>query len=430
MNLINGKLIEEIPANFLAEELEQRITKTLSGSRLDVRRVIAACDTLAASIDEREFLGALEALRLSTRVAEARLRQAREMFSGEALTYRLERELGVDYGLTHRPAPPFCGRSISERIVPLGVLFHIAAGNADALPAYSVVEGLLAGNVNILKLPSAADGGLSLRLLARLIEIEPCLAGYIYALDYSSRDTQELGLLARLADAVVIWGGDEAVSSVRKMTPPDTKIVEWGHKISFAYATERGLAEGQMEGLARHICETNQLLCSSCQGVFVDTDDMAAVRRFAERFLPILERTSEEYPADAGLGAQAQVTLRRRSAELEAVLGGGRVFGGAESSISALEDSRLETGIMFRNIWAKRLPRGRIIKELRPYKNHLQTAALLCGAAERDELTQLLLMAGVSRVTRGENMSESYCGEPHDGEFALRRYTRIAFWEN
>ena len=41
---------------------------------------------------------------------------------------------------------------------PLGVLLHIAAGNADGLPAFSVAEGLATGNINILKLPQADNG--------------------------------------------------------------------------------------------------------------------------------------------------------------------------------------------------------------------------------------------------------------------------------
>lgn len=50
--------------------------------------------------------------------------------------------------------------------MPLGVLFHIAAGNAEALPAYSVAEGLLMGNVNLLKLPAAGTDGV-IRCLAQ-----------------------------------------------------------------------------------------------------------------------------------------------------------------------------------------------------------------------------------------------------------------------
>jgi len=75
-------------------------------------------------------------------------------------------------------------------------------------------------------------------------------------------------------DAVVVWGGKEAVSALRRMIPPNTKMIEWGHKISFAYVTEQAVTAAGLEGLAKNIVETGQLLCSSLQGIFLDTNDM------------------------------------------------------------------------------------------------------------------------------------------------------------
>ena len=57
-----------------------------------------------------------------------------------------------------RFVPPYGLEEIREETRPLGVLLHIAAGNAEGLPFFSVVEGLLAGNINILKLPGMDDG--------------------------------------------------------------------------------------------------------------------------------------------------------------------------------------------------------------------------------------------------------------------------------
>ena len=53
---------------------------------------------------------------------------------------------------------------IEEKKVPLGVIMHIGAGNALGLAAFSVMEGLLTGNINILKLPEY-EGGISLKIL-------------------------------------------------------------------------------------------------------------------------------------------------------------------------------------------------------------------------------------------------------------------------
>jgi len=82
---------------------------------------------------------------------------AKKMLSREYLMKRLERELSDLPEETHY-IPYSHQRPVTEKMYPLGILFHIAAGNMDALPAFSVLEGLLTGNINILKLPSA-DGG-------------------------------------------------------------------------------------------------------------------------------------------------------------------------------------------------------------------------------------------------------------------------------
>lgn len=86
----------------------------------------------------------------------------------------------------------------------------------------SVAEGLLAGNINILKLPSA-DKGLSIRIIKRLCKYEPLLSRYIYVFDTPSSDVRTIQALAGFADGIVVWGGTEAVKAVRSLAPPGVK---------------------------------------------------------------------------------------------------------------------------------------------------------------------------------------------------------------
>ena len=51
---------------------------------------------------------------------------------------------------------------------------------------------------------------------------------------------------------------------------------------------------------------TRQLLCSSCQTIFLDTDDLEDVHAFCRAFLPYLERAAAKYPRpDPGRGGGA-----------------------------------------------------------------------------------------------------------------------------
>lgn len=134
------------------------------------------------------------------------------------------------------------------------------------------MEGLLTGNINLLK-PASCDYPVSRFLLKLLAEEEPRLAPYIHIFRIPSSCPEKLRKLARMADAAVIWGGMDAVRSVRSLLSPGQKLIEWGHKISFAYVTMEGASTPlDLFRLARHMFLTQGRYCSSCQGIFLDTD--------------------------------------------------------------------------------------------------------------------------------------------------------------
>ena len=419
MILYRGELCEDRELPRLLERLEADCLETIAGQSIDRETVVAACDALARRAEAGDYDSVLQPFLAAFSIDPARFREALFLFKREALSYKLAVELGPEDlpDLT----PP--GRApIRRRRMPLGVLFHMAAGNVDGLPAYSVVEGLLAGNVNILKLP-AQDRGASLLLLRELVRLEPRLRDFVYVFDVPSTDLQSLERFAKIADAVVVWGGDEAVRAARTLAGPDTALICWGHKLSFAYAVPP-VSDGDLEALADHICATGQLLCSSCQGIFLDTGDMGEVHALAERFFPILQAAARRHPpADPALRARATLELYAR--ELEADSGGQRIYRGGGVSVTAAPDSRLELGLLAGNCWVKPLPRDQIVPRLKPRKGCLQTAGLLCPEGEREALSALLARAGVVRVTGPGDMSRTVPGEAHDGTYPLAAYTRI-----
>ena len=419
MILYRGELCEDRELPRLLERLEADCLETIAGQSIDRETVVAACDALACRVEAGDYDSVLQPFLAAFSIDPARFREALFLFKREALSYKLAVELGPEDlpDLT----PP--GRApIRRRRMPLGVLFHMAAGNVDGLPAYSVVEGLLAGNVNILKLP-AQDRGASLLLLRELVRLEPRLRDFVYVFDVPSTDLQSLERFAKIADAVVVWGGDEAVRAARTLAGPDTALICWGHKLSFAYAVPP-VSDGDLEALADHICATGQLLCSSCQGIFLDTGDMGEVYALAERFFPILQAAARRHPpADPALRARATLELYAR--ELEADSGGQRIYRGGGVSVTAAPDSRLELGLLAGNCWVKPLPRDQIVPRLKPRKGCLQTPGLLCPEGDREALSALLARAGVVRVTGPGDMSRTVPGEAHDGTYPLAAYTRV-----
>jgi hypothetical protein len=428
MNLVNGEILDTKQCDAVLESLDLRIQNTLLKPRLEPETVMAACGRLLSSLDEQAYLDSMAALGIDEALGRRYIGEARQMLEPSYLQRRLSIELGRSDMKPYTYTPLFKNGDVTEQLYPLGVLLHIAAGNADGLPAFSVLEGLLTGNINILKLP-AEEGGISVRLLSALIEAEPLLAEYIYVFDYSSKDILHIGKLISCADAVVVWGGAEAVTALRKIVPANTRLIEWGHKVSFAYVTERGITDIGLQGLAQNIAETGQLLCSSLQGIFIDTDNMALVDDFCARFLPVMDNELGEKARGADIGVRAQVALRLYNEELEGIYSGSRVYRGMSGSLIAYPDRKLDTSIQLGNAWVRPLPQAELLSVLRPYKNFLQTAALLCEDTEREALSELLFRAGVVHICPGDKMSTTYCGAPHDGEYPLRRYMRIVSME-
>ena len=432
MNFVNGKSISDSECDFVLEHIDEMLIDTLRKPPLDVNIVINACDTIVRNIDSLDIVKRLPELGVSPVLAEMYMKQIGQMLNTESIRKRMRIELGENFDKPRILTYSHSKVTAVQTIAPLGVLFHITAGNVDGLPFISLMDGLLTGNINIVKLPKE-EGGITVSLLEELFNIEPSLREYVYVFDYSSKDINAMRKLATVADAIIVWGGDEAVSAVRKLADPNTKVIEWGHKISFAYVTKEGINNNSLEKLAYHICLTNQLFCSSCQGVFLNTDDMQDVYAFCEEFLPIFEKVCRENPftfdAAAKLFIQAEVTLQNYHRKIENCNTKIRVFRDQNCSITAQPDSKLESSIMYRNIWVKPLKKDALIT-LRPYKSYLQTAALICAEQEHAELSQKLLQAGLVKISDGFEMSNYAFGEAHDGVFTLRCYTKLVSVQN
>lgn len=419
MIIANGKIYPSTEQDNILNKAEAHINRTLAGRPLSAETVIAAIDKLGREIERGVFDERIRSLPVDDPMRYKNM--AVGMLSRGFLEYKLAVELG---NIIPENAPK---NAVNARIMPLGVLFHIAAGNMDGLPAFSLAEGLLTGNINILKLPQA-DNDLSVEIIAKLIEYEPQLADFIYVFDTPSSDIHAMKKMAALADGIAVWGGDEATAAVRALAPVGTKLIEWGHKLSFAYISGYSDKTHELEALAEHIAKTRQLLCSSCQVIYLDTENESTLSDFCVEFLPVLERAVMKF-APVSIGGRAHNTLIKHTELLESILGEKplpNIFKGKNGcSLTVKTDNEPELSDMMCNVLVKPLPRRKIIPALRRKKQYLQTAGLICDKEDRAELSETLSRAGVTRITSAGAMSDYFPGEAHDGEYPLRRYTRI-----
>ncbi|MBO5165398.1 MAG: acyl-CoA reductase [Lachnospiraceae bacterium] len=423
MILFEGKLLQDEALDEVLDKLWESCLQAITHREDIAEKVMEACGRVAQKIRNGAYDEILQPLLNKGTFSRKQLEEVIGFFDRENLQLKYDTELG-DWKKAvegERMSPRI------KRVQPLGILFHIAAGNAEGLPFYSVLEGMLAGNVNILKLPSM-DDGISVLLLHEIIKEEPSLAPYACVLDVPSTNMKVMKRLADMADGIVVWGGDEAIHTIRTYAAPETQIISWGHKLSFAYVSPAVLTKQDLQqelyALARHICMTRQVLCSSCQGLFVDSSDMAVVNTVGERFFNILKEVSDSYPPES-IGVRGKIFLSLYNEELENEIGTKNIYKEKNVSVIVSKDSALQLSYMFRNCWVKPLPAEHIVSALKAHRGHLQTVGLVCEKEEYAALADKLMKAGVTRITRAGHMSQTIPGEAHDGEYPLQRYVKI-----
>lgn len=107
-----------------------------------------------------------------------------------------------------------------------GVVFHIAPSNVPVNFAYSLVCGVLSGNVNVVKVPSKEFD--QVRIIAEAIEIvlgapsemaKSSFASRLALVKYQ-RGGSATDVLSALCDVRVIWGGDVSITTIRESKLP------------------------------------------------------------------------------------------------------------------------------------------------------------------------------------------------------------------
>lgn len=107
-----------------------------------------------------------------------------------------------------------------DRRLGRGVVFHIAPGNIPVNFAYSLATGLLAGNSNIVRLPSKDFE--QVRIITESINavmsllVHQGLRDHIRLVRYDRDDHEISSELSAICDVRVIWGGDTTINNIRR----------------------------------------------------------------------------------------------------------------------------------------------------------------------------------------------------------------------
>jgi len=119
-----------------------------------------------------------------------------------------------------------------------GVILHIAPSNVPVNFAYSMVAGILSGNVNIVRVPSKPFEQIdlicdALKQVSALSEFD-VFNKRLFLIKYD-RSSNITSLLSSICDIRVIWGGDETIAQIRKSElPPRSYDITFADRYSLA----------------------------------------------------------------------------------------------------------------------------------------------------------------------------------------------------
>ena len=424
--IINGNFITPHTFDTLLKDISEQRNAALA-LPCPTEAVLSACQNFANYLkDDTTWLKNLGIAHGLTSHESSSLNRELSLFcQREYLVKKLIREFKTVAPFTI--SRPNLKENIFEGWQALGAILHITPGNAISLPFMAVVEGLLSGNFNILK-PSHKDNGLSAALLHRLISFDSSntLVKYVAVVN-ASRD--QLPALMALVDGVSAWGSDSSLSTLRGQVPTGCRFIEWGHKLSFTYLDQSIRDEHWFDSIAQDICEFDQQACSSPQIVMVNTSDWERLLEVGMAMTQAMTRISDKYPAlQPSPQETAEITNQVHLAGLESALG--------EQKIKIWEDPNgywriiltdkpgIQPSPLFRTLLISPAPSEQLISTLQPFRHWLQTCALIAQPEDYSNLVQILLAAGVTRITAPGAMHDEYPGEPHDGVYTLAQLAR------
>ncbi len=136
-----------------------------------------------------------------------------------------------------------------------GVVFHIPPTNVPVNFAFSWVFSMLAGNANILRLPSRDFPQVSVIMRhvgVVLAEQRFCELADMNLFVRYGHEAEITAVLSALCDARIIWGGDAVVEEIRKSPmPPRSVDIAFPDRTSFSVLGASSILEMSEESLTR-----------------------------------------------------------------------------------------------------------------------------------------------------------------------------------
>lgn len=232
------------------------------------------------------------------------------ILDSKSLRKKLATELGLQPAQTRHDASITAATRSLRTWHPLGTIVHILAGNVFLSGVGSLVEGMITGNVNILKMARSEPIFMPLFLQSITdLDHEGVIAASIALITYDSDAYATIKAFQQAADAIVVTGGEAAVSAYRNNLPSRCRLITFGPKLSLSYldlATQNSQDSGantsfaslstQAQRLADDITMWDQYACTAPQACFIQ-GSIEAREGFVDALAAALAKKADQLPA-------------------------------------------------------------------------------------------------------------------------------------
>jgi hypothetical protein len=324
------------------------------------------------------------------------------------------------------------GRSSLHAVGPR-LSFHVFSGNVPGVPVTSLIRTLLLKSPSLGK--AASGEPLLAALFARALQEEDPQLGSALAVAYwagGNPDLEEVALAG--AEAVIAYGSDAAVESLRARTPAGARFLAYGHRLSLAVIS-RELTGGELGArtaaeAAEAVGTFDQQGCVSPHAIYVESGGGRSPAAWAALLAEALEALERRLPrGTVSPGESSAIRQLRARAEFAQISGDGTELHASERgtgwTVIHEPDPSFRASCLNRTV--RVLPvddLSQVPPLLADLASHLQTIGYAVPRGRMEPLAREFAAVGVSRLAPLRRMPWPPPEWHHDGRPPLRELVR------
>ncbi len=308
-----------------------------------------------------------------------------------------------------------------RKAFPRGLVLHYLVGNLPVAAMYSLIRGMGTKNRTIAKLPTR-DPVTPIGLAQAIIEVDaqhPISRSLTLA--YWPHNDPVGDDCIRMVDAACVWGGAQAVESVKAKLPANIPLAEYGPKWSAAAVdlTSADVGQAAMR-IIEDSCFYDQEACFNTQRVYVKGD--------IEPFIEELRKAASNFGHNLPFVSKNRDTQAQRTmALLEAQFQGLRVINDPDWSLVVLPKEN----------WGLPHPLSRTLflhpvselAELTPYLNRDSQTLSVYPKEVMTEYRDEWAAAGTDRIVEAGFARMPRAGFTHDAMLGMHTFVRLVTQE-